>query len=79
MVEKNILNGDLVVIKRQVNANHNDIVAASIDNEATLKTLNLNGEYPVLMPANKTYPSIPLVGRDVSILGVAIGIIKNME
>ena len=28
----------IVVIKRQVNANHNDIVAASIDNEATLKT-----------------------------------------
>jgi len=77
MVDRNILNGDLVVIKRQNYANHNDIVAASLDNEATLKTLKLNGEYPVLMPANNAYPAIPLEGREVTILGVVIGIIKN--
>lgn len=79
MVEKNILNGDFVVIKRQSYANHNDIVAASLDNEATLKTLKLNGEYPILKPANNAYPSIPIVGRDLTILGVAIGIIKNKQ
>ena len=52
MVEKHFKWG-FSSYKRQVNANHNDIVAVSIDNEATLKTLNLNGEYPVLMPAIK--------------------------
>lgn len=78
MVDKNICDGDLVVIKKQGVANHNDIVAASLDGEATLKTLNLNDEYPKLMPANSLYSPIILSNnRDVSILGVAIGIIKE--
>lgn len=77
MVDKNICNGDLVVIKKQATANHNDIVAANLDGEATLKTLNLNSETPKLMPANSLYSPIELSNRDVNILGVAIGVIKN--
>ena len=77
MVDKNICNGDLVVIKKQANANHNDIVAANLDGEATLKTLNLNDENPKLMPANSLYSPIDLANRNVSILGVAIGVIKE--
>lgn len=78
MVDKNICDGDLVVIKKQQNANHNDIVAASLDGEATLKTLNLNGESPKLMPANSLYSPIELENKEVSILGVAIGVIKEI-
>ncbi len=77
MVDKNICDGDLVVIKKQANANHNDIVAANLDGEATLKTLNLNSESTKLMPANSLYSPIELANRDVSILGVAIGVIKQ--
>ncbi len=77
MVDKNICNGDLVVIKKQANANHNDIVAANLDVEATLKTLNLNDNTPKLMPANSLYSPIDLTNRNVSILGVAIGVIKE--
>lgn len=77
MVDKNICDGDLVVIKKQANANHNDIVAASLDGEATLKTLNLNSDTPKLMPANSLYSPIELANRNVSILGIAIGIIKQ--
>ena len=77
MVEKNICDGDLVVIKKQSTANHNDIVAASLDGEATLKTLNMNEDVPLLMPANPLYSPIIIENKDVSILGVAIGIIKN--
>lgn len=77
MVDKNICDGDLVVIKRQETANNNEIVAASLDGEATLKTLNLNGKSPRLMPANSLYSPIELENKDVSILGVAIGVIKQ--
>lgn len=77
MIEKNINDGDLVVIKRQNTALNNDIVAASLDGEATLKTLKLNGKEPMLIPANPKYSEIYLEGREVSILGVAIGVIKN--
>ncbi|MBS4956886.1 MAG: transcriptional repressor LexA [Clostridium sp.] len=77
MIEKNINDGDLVVIKRQNTALNNDIVAASLDGEATLKTLKLNGKEPMLIPANPKYSEIYLQGKEVSILGVAIGVIKN--
>ena len=76
MIEKNICNGDLVVIKKQPIAYNNDIVAASLDGEATLKILNTNEKYPKLMPANSRYSEINLIDKEVSILGVAIGIIK---
>lgn len=76
MVDKNICDGDLVLIKRQSTANHNDIVAASLDGEATLKTLNMNDRVPVLMPANPLYSPISIEDKEVSILGIAIGIIK---
>ena len=77
MIEKNINDGDLVVIKRQNTALNNDIVAASLDGEATLKTLKLNGKEPMLIPANPKYSEIYLEGKEVNILGVAIGVIKN--
>jgi SOS regulatory protein LexA len=77
MIDKNISNGDLVVIKKSLSANNNDIIAASIDGEVTLKTLNLNGEEPLLMPANSMYAPISLTGKDFSVLGIAIGIIKE--
>ena len=77
MVEKNICDGDLIVIKSQSTASHNDIVAASLDGEATLKTLNMNESVPLLMPANPLYSPITLQDKEVSILGVAVGIIKN--
>ena len=77
MIDKNINDGDLVVIKRQNTALNNDIVAASLDGEATLKTLKLNGKEPMLVPANSKYSEIYLEGKEVNILGVAIGVIKN--
>ena len=77
MIDKNIFNGDLVVIKKQHTAYNNDIVAASLDGEATLKILNTNDKYPKLMPANSRYSEINLLNKEVSILGVAIGIIKH--
>ena len=77
MIDKNIFNGDLVVIKKQHTAYNNDIVAASLDGEATLKILNTNDKYPKLMPANSRYSEINLSNKEVSILGVAIGIIKQ--
>lgn len=77
MIDKNINDGDLVVIKRQNNAYHNDIVAVDLDGSATLKTLNLNADSPMLMPANIKYNPINLEGREANILGVAVGIIKN--
>mgnify|MGYP004628704911 FL=1 len=77
MIEKNIDNGDLVVIRRQNTAYQNDIVAISLNGEATLKILKYNDGIPTLMPANALYSPISLIGKEAEILGVAIGVIKK--
>ena len=77
MIEKNIDNGDLVVIRRQNTAYQNDIVAISLNGEATLKILKYNDGIPTLMPANVLYSPISLIGKEAEILGVAIGVIKR--
>lgn len=77
MIGKNIDDGDLVVIKKQNTAYNNDIVAVDLDGEATLKTLKLNGESSLLIPANPKYSAITLNDKNVNILGIAIGIIKT--
>ena len=77
MIGKNIHDGDLVVIKRQQVAYHNDIVAASVDGEATLKTLKTNGDNPMLMPENDKYKGISLKDKEVYILGIALGVIRK--
>ena len=77
MSEKNIDNGDLVVSRRQNTAYQNDIVAISLNGEATLKILKYNDGIPTLMPANALYSPISLIGKETEILGVAIGVIKK--
>ena len=77
MIEKNINDGDLVVIRRQNTAYQNDIVAISLNGEATLKILKYNDGVPSLMPANALYSPILLIGKQAEILGVAIGVIKK--
>lgn len=77
MIEKNINNGDLVIVKSQNSAYHNEIVAVDIEGSATLKTLNLNSKEPLLMPANAKYEPIKLKGKESNILGVVLGILKN--
>ena len=41
MINANIEDGDYVVIRKQYNANNNDIIAVDLDGSATLKRLNI--------------------------------------
>ena len=77
MINKNIYDGDYVVISKQNMPNARDIVAVDIEGEATLKTYkNINGKV-VLMPENEKYEPIIIEDQQFSFLGVAIGLIKN--
>ena len=79
MIGANIFDGDYVVIKKQSMAQNGDIVAADIEGSATLKRLSLNKDIPMLMPENEKYSPIFLHDKQVSILGVAVGIIKKQN
>ena len=74
MIEKGIQEGDLAIVKRQRLAEPGNIVAALIDNEATIKILKKEGVGFFLAPANKAYPEIR---KPFQILGRVIAVIKK--
>ena len=79
MVDANILDGDIVFLREQREAERGQVVAALIDDEATLKTYVPQGGSVILLPANPAYD--PLVfdrdnGEALSILGVAVGLLR---
>ena len=72
MVDAGIMAGDMVVVAKRSTANIGDIVVAMIDNEFTLKTLGLENNQYVLVPANKAYPVLrPPQGLEI--FGVVVG------
>jgi site-specific DNA-methyltransferase (adenine-specific) len=79
MIEKNIDNGDIVLIKEQSVAINGDDVVALIDNsETTLKTFYKDKNCIRLQPANKNMlPIIIEKDRDFAIQGIVSDLIKN--
>ena len=77
MCEIGILDGDFVIIKKNPNANINDIFLAIVDNEFTLKTYKKDEKGYYLKPENQDYPIIR-PKYSLSIFGVAIGITRRL-
>lgn len=77
MVNKNINDGDYVVISKQNTASIGEIVAVDIDGEATLKTYKTKFGRVALTPENDAYEPIIIEDQQFYILGVAIGIVKD--
>lgn len=78
MINRNIYDGDYVVISKQNVPSIRDIVAVDIEGEATLKTYKtINGKI-ALMPENEKYEPIIIENQNFSFLGVAIGLVKNL-
>jgi repressor LexA len=73
MIDAAICDGDIVVVKQQHEAYNGDIVAAMIDDEATVKVFRRRGGHVVLEPRNPAYDDIDgdravVLGRVVSVL-----------
>lgn len=80
MVDAGIDSGDLVVVRRQIEASPGQIVAALVDGGSTLKRLDFDSEAEryILLPENRERNYPPIVGSDISVQGVAIQIIKSI-
>lgn len=74
MIDKNIFDGDLVLVKRQRIAEDGDIVAALLKDEATVKTFRKKNNRVHLEPANKRYP---LIVEEFSVIGKIIATIRR--
>lgn len=81
MVDAGIDSGDLVVVRKQLEASPGQIVAALVDGGSTLKRLRYDdgAERYVLCPENrrKNYPAVG--GDSISIQGVAVHVMKRLE
>jgi len=76
MVEAAICDGDWVVVRQQPNAENGDIVAAMLDNEATVKTFKRKDGHVWLLPHNAAYD--PIDGDDATILGKVTAVLRRV-
>jgi repressor LexA len=76
MIDAAICDGDFVVIRQQPTAENGEIVAAMIDGEATVKTLQRKSGEVWLLPHNAAYE--PIDGTHASILGKVVTVMRRV-
>ena len=75
MIDEGIHDGDIAIIKRQNTANNGELIAALVDNEATLKIFKKERGRIKLLPANPAYE--PLVLNNVDVLGKLAAVFRR--
>lgn len=76
MIDAAICDGDWVVVRQQPDANNGDIVAALLDNEATVKTFKRTPNQVWLLPHNPAYE--PIDGNHASIMGKVVAVMRRV-
>lgn len=76
MVDAAICDGDWVVVRQQPTADNGDIVAAMLDNEATVKTFKRVDGHVWLMPHNPAYE--PIAGDEATVLGKVTAVLRRV-
>ena len=83
MIEAGICDGDIAVIDRSVEAQDGDVVVAFVNNEFTIKYLDLSHKeegYIELRPANRDFQPIRIDDSDrFEVWGVVVWTIKNWK
>jgi repressor LexA len=77
MIEAGIYDGDYVIIEKTDFARNGDIVAALLDDEATVKRFFKEGRHIRLQPENRFMS--PIIVEDVKILGKVVGLFRRMK
>ncbi|NHN56077.1 transcriptional repressor LexA [Calidifontibacter sp. DB0510] len=76
MIDAGICDGDWVVVRQQPTAENGEIVAAMLDNEATVKTFKRSHGKLWLLPQNPNYD--PIDGTDAVILGKVTAVLRRL-
>ena len=76
MINAAILDGDMVVVRPQQNAEDGQSVVARIGDEATVKRLRRRNGEIWLMPENENYD--PIDGSDAEIIGLVKAVIREL-
>ncbi|MPY79436.1 MAG: transcriptional repressor LexA [Actinophytocola sp.] len=75
MIGAAICDGDIVVVRQQAEAHSGQIVAAMLDEEATVKVYRRRG-HVYLEPRNPDYDVID--GDDAVVLGIVVSVLRNV-
>jgi repressor LexA len=76
MIDAAICDGDWVVVRRQGDAVNGDIVAALLDDEATVKTFRQRDGHTWLLPQNTQYE--PILGDHAVIMGKVVSVLRSL-
>ncbi|WOP18290.1 transcriptional repressor LexA [Raineyella sp. LH-20] len=76
MIDAAICDGDWVVVRQQPDAVNGDIVAAMLDDEATVKTFKRTADKVWLMPHNSAYE--PIDGTHATVLGKVVAVLRRV-
>jgi repressor LexA len=76
MIDAAISDGDWVVVRQQQTAENGEIVAAMIDGEATVKTLQRRDGSVWLLPHNPAFQ--PIDGADATVLGRVVAVLRKV-
>jgi len=80
MIQAGILDGDYAVIRRQTHADNGTVVVASVDGQATLKTIFQKKSRVELHAANPKYePLVVQPPAQLRIEGVLTGVLRNLS
>ncbi|MGI8895139.1 MAG: LexA family protein [Casimicrobiaceae bacterium] len=77
MVDAGIFEGDLVVVEKRPTAEKGEIVVAIVDNQFSLKRLDIEQGRFVLKAENKAYPVIRPENA-LEIFGVMVGLVRKL-
>ena len=79
MIDAGILDGDLVVVRHQPDAEPGDVVVAGIpDGEATVKTFRRRRGRVLLVPSNPSFAEIELPPDEVTIYGKVVTVLRRL-
>jgi repressor LexA len=74
MIDAAICDGDWVVVRQQQTAENGDIVAAMLEEEATVKTFKQRDGHTWLLPRNSAFE--PILGDHAVILGKVVAVLR---
>lgn len=76
MIDAAICDGDWVVVRQQATADNGDIVAALLDEEATVKVFKQRDGHTWLLPQNSAYE--PILGDHATVLGKVVTVLRSL-
>lgn len=77
MIDAAICDGDWVVVRQQQTADNGDIVAAMLDEEATVKVFKQRDGHTWLLPQNSAYE--PIMGDHATVMGKVVTVLRSVS